>query len=55
MFALSYSGAHFAIFVLDLTLMELRDFRKDVPLTDQEYALMLKKNIISCDVGIISN
>ena len=48
-----FSGAHITIFVLDLTIMELRDFRKDVPLSDTEYATMLKKNIISCDVRTI--
>ena len=46
-----FSGAHFTIFVLDLTAMELRDFRKDIPLTDADYALTLKKSIISCDVS----
>ena len=45
------SGAHFTIFVVDLTVMELRDFRKDIPLTDEEYALTLKKSTVSCDVS----
>lgn len=43
-------GPHVTIFIIDLTKLELRDFRKDIELSMQEYTLMATKTIISTDI-----
>ncbi|KAH3805619.1 hypothetical protein DPMN_133924 [Dreissena polymorpha] len=42
-------GPNFTVFIVDLREMTLRDFRKELPVSVQEYNTMMTKTIISCD------
>lgn len=46
-----FLDAHLSLLVLDLDLMKLRDFRKEITIADDSlYSRCLQEDIISCEV-----
>ncbi|XP_052784238.1 uncharacterized protein LOC128220031 isoform X2 [Mya arenaria] len=43
-------GPHFTIFIVDIRTMELRDIRVELPITPEEYNMMMTKTLLSCDL-----
>ena len=50
--ATSISDAHITIVIVDLHTMKLKDFRCDLPLSDERYLECLHNNVVACDVSI---
>ena len=47
----SASAAHVMIVILDLQNMKLRDYRRNIPLTDADYMEIERQGVISADVS----